>query len=160
RIEQLKKDYDKFVGLSFTGAAGGIIGIAITGGIFGAKAENARKEKNKLIDEVRELETKVTHQRSLQASLETLSRTFSDIGIRMVDAESALNHLDFMWLSILNQITESQTQFKEINNALRLTSFINKFQQVITPWKSVGDSARQLVDIFDEAIKEYKKVYG
>lgn len=78
----------------------------------------------------------------------------------MVDAESALNHLDFMWLSVLNQITESQIQFAMINNALRLTSFVNKFQQVITPWQSVGDSARQLVDIFDEAIKEYKKVYG
>ncbi|WP_338658177.1 pore-forming cytotoxin subunit YaxA [Yersinia enterocolitica] len=160
RIEQLKKDYDKFVGLSFTGAIGGIIAIAITGGIFGAKAENARKEKNALISEVVELEGKVSSQRALQTALEALSLSFSDIGIRMVDAESALNHLDFMWLSVLNQITESQTQFATINNALRLTSFVNKFQQVITPWKSVGDSARQLVDIFDEAIKEYKKVYG
>ncbi|HIH9399619.1 TPA: pore-forming cytotoxin subunit YaxA [Yersinia enterocolitica] len=160
RIEQLKKDYDKFVGLSFTGAIGGIIAIAITGGIFGAKAENARKEKNALISEVAELEKKVSSQRALQTALEALSLSFSDIGIRMVDAESALNHLDFMWLSVLNQITESQTQFAVINNALRLTSFFNKFQQVITPWKSVGDSARQLVDIFDEAIKEYKKVYG
>ena len=160
RIEQLKKDYDKFVGLSFTGAIGGIIAIAITGGIFGAKAENARKEKNALISEVAELEKKVSSQRALQTALEALSLSFSDIGIRMVDAESALNHLDFMWLSVLNQITESQTQFAMINNALRLTSFVNKFQQVITPWKSVGDSARQLVDIFDEAIKEYKKVYG
>ncbi|ELY5260182.1 pore-forming cytotoxin subunit YaxA [Yersinia enterocolitica] len=160
RIEQLKKDYDKFVGLSFTGAIGGIIAIAITGSIFGAKAENARKEKNALIAEVAELEKKVSSQRALQTALEALSLSFSDIGIRMVDAESALNHLDFMWLSVLNQITESQTQFAMINNALRLTSFVNKFQQVITPWKSVGDSARQLVDIFDEAIKEYKKVYG
>ncbi|HEN3668388.1 TPA: alpha-xenorhabdolysin family binary toxin subunit A, partial [Yersinia enterocolitica] len=153
RIEQLKKDYDKFVGLSFTGAVSGIIAIAIAGGIFGAKAENARKEKNALISEVAELESKVSSQRALQTALEALSLSFSDIGIRMVDAESALNHLDFMWLSVLNQITESQTQFATINNALRLTSFVNKFQQVITPWKSVGDSARQLVDIFDEAIK-------
>ncbi|HDL7822654.1 TPA: pore-forming cytotoxin subunit YaxA [Yersinia enterocolitica] len=160
RIEQLKKDYDKFVGLSFTGAIGGIIAMAITGGIFGAKAENARKEKNTLISEVTELENKVSSQRALQTALEALSLSFSDIGIRMVDAESALNHLDFMWLSVLNQITESQIQFAMINNALRLTSFVNKFQQVITPWQSVGDSARQLVDIFDEAIKEYKKVYG
>ncbi|HEN3639409.1 TPA: pore-forming cytotoxin subunit YaxA [Yersinia enterocolitica] len=160
RIEQLKKDYDKFVELSFTGAVSGIIAIAIAGGIFGAKAENARKEKNALISEVAELESKVSSQRALQTALEALSLSFSDIGIRMVDAESALNHLDFMWLSVLNQITESQTQFATINNALRLTSFVNKFQQVITPWKSVGDSARQLVDIFDEAIKEYKKVYG
>ncbi|HDL8431900.1 XaxA [Yersinia enterocolitica] len=160
RIEQLKKDYDKFVGLSFTGAIGGIIAMAITGGIFGAKAENARKEKNALISEVAELESKVSSQRALQTALEALSLSFSDIGIRMVDAESALNHLDFMWLSVLNQITESQIQFAMINNALRLTSFVNKFQQVITPWQSVGDSARQLVDIFDEAIKEYKKVYG
>ncbi|CNG40108.1 Uncharacterised protein [Yersinia kristensenii] len=96
----------------------------------------------------------------MQTSLETLSLLFSDIGIRMVDAESALNHLDFMWLSVLNQINESQTQFSTINNALRLTSFVNKFQQVITPWKSVADSALQLVHIFDEAINEYKKVYG
>lgn len=114
------------------------------------------EKKNALISEVAELE-KVSSQRALQTALEALSLSFSDIGIRMVDAESALNHLDFMWLSVLNQITESQTQFAMINNALRLTSFVNKFQQVITPWKSVGDSARQLVDIFDEAIKEYKK---
>ncbi|CNK45388.1 Uncharacterised protein [Yersinia frederiksenii] len=160
RIEQLKKDYDKFVGLSFTGAAGGVIGIAITGGIFGSKAENARKQKNSLIREVAELETKVSNQRKLQTSLEALSRSFSDIGIRMLDAESALNHLDFMWLSILNQITESQQQFSTINNALRLTSFVNNFRHVITPWKNVGESAHQLVNIFDEALNEYKKVYG
>lgn len=160
RIEQLKKDYDKFVGLSFTGAPGGIIGIAITGSIFGAKAENARKQKNTLISEVSELEAKVSNQRKLQTSLETTSLSFSDIGIRMLDAESALNHLDFMWLSILKQITESQQQFSTINNALRLTSFVNGFRHVISPWKSVGESSHQLVNTFNEALNEYKKVYG
>ncbi|MBH8565889.1 alpha-xenorhabdolysin family binary toxin subunit A [Nostoc sp. CENA67] len=50
-IEQLEKDYDKYVGLAFSGLAGGLIGVAITGGIYGSKAEEARKNKNKAVAE-------------------------------------------------------------------------------------------------------------
>jgi hypothetical protein len=160
RIEQLKKDYDKYVGLAFTGAAGGIIGLAITGGIFGAKAEQARKDRNKLIDEVRELKEKVSGAKKLQKAIETLALDFSDIGTRMLDAETALGHLDYMWASMLSLIESSQREWKNIDNGMKMSTFITSFQSVVNPWKTVGDLSGELMRIIDEGIREYKARYG
>ncbi|MDC9583081.1 alpha-xenorhabdolysin family binary toxin subunit A [Xenorhabdus sp. PR6a] len=159
-IDQLQKDYDKYVGLAFSGMAGGIIGWAITGGIFGDKAEKARKQKNELIGEVKVLQEQVEGKSALQKVIQDLSLNFNDIGIRMVDAEVALNHLDFMWSTMLTQITTSKDKFAEINNALKLTSFVATFKQVISPWKEVQGSATQLIKTFDEALAEYRKLYN
>ncbi|PQQ30863.1 XaxA [Photorhabdus luminescens] len=159
-ITQLKKDYDRFVGLAFSGIAGGLIGLAITGGIFGSRAEEVRKRKNMLIEEVRSLEESIKGKRALQKSITSLSLDFSDIDTRLLDAEVALNHLDYMWQSMLTQISASKDKFTQINDALNLTSFITKFQQVINPWKEVEGSAKQLVKVFDEALKEYKHRYN
>ncbi|WP_411354703.1 alpha-xenorhabdolysin family binary toxin subunit A [Xenorhabdus khoisanae] len=159
-IEQLKKDYDKYVGLAFSGMAGGIIGWAITGGIFGDKAEKARKRKNELIEEVKGLQEQVEGKSALQTAIQDLSLKFSDIGIRMVDAEVALRHLDFMWSTMLTQITTSKDKFAEINDALKLTSFVTTFKQVISPWKEVRGSSAQLVQTFDQALEEYRKLYS
>ncbi|MDM0116128.1 alpha-xenorhabdolysin family binary toxin subunit A [Variovorax sp. J22R133] len=160
RITQLKKDYDKYVGLAFTGAAGGIIGLAITGGIFGAKAEAARKERNQLIDEVRALKEKVTSARKLQKAIETLSLDFSDIGTRMLDAETAMGHLEYMWSSILSLIENSQNEWKNIDNGMKMSTFITSFQSVVNPWKTVGDLSGDLMKIIDEGLAEYKQRYG
>jgi hypothetical protein len=160
RIEQLKKDYDKFVGLAFTGAAGGIIGLLITGGIFGAKAEEARKDRNKLIDEVRALKEKVSGAKKLQKAIETLALDFSDIGTRMLDAETALGHLDYMWASILSLIQNSQREWLNIDNGMKMSTFITSFQSVVNPWKTVGDLSGDLMRIIDEGLAEYKARYG
>lgn len=160
RIEQLKKDYDKYVGLAFTGAAGGPVGLIITGGIFGAKAETARKERNQLIEEVRILRDKVTGAKALQKAIENLSYDFSDIGTRMLDAEVALGHLGFMWDSMLSLIDNSQEQWKKIDNGMKLMTFLTVFQNVVDPWRTLGDIAGQLMKIIDEALAEYKLRYG
>jgi hypothetical protein len=159
RIEQLKADYDKYVGLAFTGAAGGIIGLAITGGIFGDKAERARKEKNQLIDEVRLLQDQVSGKKALQKAIENLKADFSDIGTRMVDAEMALNNLEFMWSTMLSQIESSAQQFGKINDAASLLSFVVDFKTVINPWRPVRDLSTDLVQTFNEGLAEYKKLY-
>ncbi|MDC9596004.1 alpha-xenorhabdolysin family binary toxin subunit A [Xenorhabdus anantnagensis] len=159
-IEQLKKDYDKYVSLAFSGMPGGIIGWAITGGIFGDKAEKARKRKNELIDEVNGLQNQVKDKSALQTAIQDLSLNFYGIHTCMLDAEVALNHLDFMWNTMLTQITTSKDKFAEINNALKLTSFVATFKQVISPWEEVKGSAAQLVRTFDEALAEYRKLYS
>ncbi|MFD1559650.1 alpha-xenorhabdolysin family binary toxin subunit A [Paraburkholderia silviterrae] len=160
RIEQLKKDYDKYVGLAFTGAAGGIIGLAITGGIFGAKAEAARKEKNELIEKARVLRDKVSSSKKLQKAMDTLALDFSEIGTRMLDAETAMGHLEYMWASMLSLIEASQEEWKNIDNGMKLTTFISSFRNVIDPWKEVGDLSGTLMDVIDEARAEYGKRYG
>ncbi len=159
-IDQLQKDYNKYVGLAFSGMAGGLIGWAITGGIFGDKAEKARKQKNKLIDEVKELQDQVEGKSALQTSIQNLSLNFSGINTSMLDAEEALNHLDFMWNMMLTQITASKEKFDDINDALKLTSFVLTFKQVINPWRDVQGSAARLIETFDEALAEYRKLYS
>lgn len=155
RIDELKKDYDKYVGLAFTGAIGGAIGLLITGGIFGAKAEEARKERNGLIDEVRALKAKVTDAKLLQRAIEKLVLDFSSIGTSMLDAETGMGHLEYMWASILSQIESSQREWKNIDNGMKMITFITSFQSMVNPWKSVGDLSGDLMDVIHEAEVEY-----
>ncbi|WP_281416080.1 alpha-xenorhabdolysin family binary toxin subunit A [Collimonas antrihumi] len=156
-IEQLKKDYSKYVALAFSGVA--LIPVIITGSIFGDKAEKARKAKNRLIIEVKELQNQVAEKKALQAALENLTGIFSDLGIRMLDAESALNHLDYVWANLLSHIDASNQEMENINDALKLTSFIVNFKKVINPWGSVGGMAQDLVISINEALEEYKRLY-
>ncbi|WP_223513754.1 alpha-xenorhabdolysin family binary toxin subunit A [Pseudomonas sp. GL-B-19] len=158
RVVQLDKDYDYYVGMSFSG--GLPIFWPISGSIFGPKAETARKERNALKTEIDELELAVSGKENLQSVIESSLSNFGDIGIRMAGAEAALNILNTMWQTILSKIDASAEQFGRINNALRLTSFVVEFAQVIDPWRDVKNSASELVATFNEALEEYKKTYN
>ncbi|RAW93445.1 XaxA [Photorhabdus laumondii subsp. clarkei] len=155
-IEQLQKDYDQYVKLSLSGAIS-VIGVVITGSIFGPKAENARKQKNELIEKVKELQEQIKGASALQTALQNLSLHFLNIRSCMQDAEVALKHLDVMWSTMLEQINLSKKSFAEIDNASMLLMFEETFKQAISPWKEVQGSAEKLVKIFDEALAEYKK---
>ncbi len=159
QMEQLRKDYQQYAMMSLSGLIFGAIGITITAGIFGSRAEKARHEKNQLIALTRHLQDQCKNKKKLQITIETLTHYFQDMGIRMVDAEIAIGHLDLMWQFLLAEIKESQQQFTHINNALTLTSFVMEFQKIITPWKEVRDSTLCLSEVFDSALKEYKKHY-
>ena len=97
---------------------------------------------------------------ALQKAIEALSDDFDDIGTRMLDAETALQHLSYMWDTMLIQITASQDQWKNIDNGKAMTTFLGVFKLIIDPWRNVGDLAGDLMKIIDEALEEYKKVYG
>jgi hypothetical protein len=158
RITQLDKDYDYYVGMSFSG--GLPIFWPISGSIFGPKAETARKERNALKTEIDALELAVSGKENLQSAIESSMSNFGDIGIRMAGAEAALNILNTMWQTILSKVDSSADQFGRINNALRLTSFVAEFAQVIDPWRDVKNTAGDLVAVFNEALEEYKKTFN
>lgn len=155
RVDQLDKDYDYYVGMSFSG--GLPIFWPISGSIFGPKAETALKERNALKVEIDALELANSGKENLQSAVESSLSNFGDIGIRMAGAQAALNILNTMWQTILSKIDASAEQFGRIDNALRLTSFVAEFAQVIDPWRDVKNSASELVVIFNEALEEYKK---
>ncbi|HEX4550472.1 alpha-xenorhabdolysin family binary toxin subunit A [Pseudomonas sp.] len=158
RIIQLDKDYDYYVGMSFSG--GLPIFWPISGSIFGPKAETARKERNALKAEVDALQESVSGKESLQSAMESSLSNFADIGIRMAGAEAALNILNTLWQTILSKIESSAQQFERISDAQRLTSFVAEFALVIDPWRDVKNTAGELVAIFNEALDEYKKSYN
>lgn len=160
RIIQLDKDYKYFCEMTATGIAGGIIGIAITGGIFGKKAEDARVEKNNVVTELAALEARVLNKENLQAALEANQKAFSNIRNRMLDAEQAVSLLKKAWATILQNIDASAEEFLDINDAMSLLRFSIAFQEVIDPWAIVKGNADDLVLIFNEALEEYKKNYA
>ena len=157
RITQLDKDYDYYVGMSFSG--GLPIFWPISGSIFGPKAETARKERNALKTEVDALEASVSGKENLQSAIESSMSNFADIGIRMAGAEAALNILNTMWQTILSKVDASAQQFERIDDALRLTSFVAEFALVIDPWRDVKNTAGELVATFNDALDEYKKSF-
>jgi len=158
RITQLDKDYDYYVGMSFSG--GLPIFWPISGSIFGPKAETARKERNALKAEVDALQESVSGKESLQSAIESSMSNFGDIGIRMAGAEAALNILNTMWQTMLSKIDSSAQQFERINDAQRLTTFVAEFALVIDPWRDVKSTAGELVATFNEALDEYKKSFN
>lgn len=160
QIDQLQKDYDKYVGLSFTGAAGGIIGLAITGGIFGAKAEAARKERNQKIEDKEKKDKELAHDQQVQGMLNTFSTTFTDIGMRLLDAEQALLHLEFLWNDMVARIDQSVEKWANVKDSDMLMSFVTDLKGIIDPWGGVGDMSKQLLAVFDQAYEEFKKIYG
>jgi hypothetical protein len=160
RIDQLKKDYSKYVGLAFTGAFGGPIGLAITGGIFGAKAEAARKERNGEIDKKNQKSVELERKQKVQGALNVFSSQFTDLGMRLLDAEQALEHLGFLWGDMVERIDKSVEQWKEVNDSAMLTAFVTDLDIIVNPWKEVGDMSTQLSKVFDRAYDEFRKTYG
>lgn len=159
-IDQLKKDYDKYVGLAFTGAVGGVVGLAITGGIFGDKAEKARKERNSKIQEKENKNKELKQKQQVQGILNQFATRFTDIGLRMVDAEQALMHLDFLWTDIIKRIDSSVDKWNQVKDSDMLLGFVVDLQTIVDPWKEVGNMSTDLVKVFDQAYQEFRKTYG
>ncbi|WP_236620647.1 alpha-xenorhabdolysin family binary toxin subunit A [Providencia sneebia] len=65
-VHKLEQEYNHFVKLSFTGLVGGLIGLIITGGIFGSQAEKIRKQKNVLLEEIADLNNQVNKNRFIK----------------------------------------------------------------------------------------------
>jgi len=160
QIDQLKQDYDKYTGLAFSGAPGGPIGLAITGGIFGAKAENARKERNSKIQEKEKTSQEIELKQKIQGILNVFSTKFTDLGMRLLDAQQALQHLDFLWTDMVARIDQSVEKWNAVKDSGMLLTFVIDLKGIVDPWKEVGDMSTQLVEVFDQAYEEFKKTYG
>src|SRR5699024_6223628 len=112
-ISRLKDEYKHYVGLAFTGLAIGIIGVIITGGIFGAKAEVIRKKKNELIEQVKKINIEIDVYAGLSLHLNTLYIELSEIEQFIEDTNMALEHIEYVWQAILTEIEASITNFNK-----------------------------------------------
>ncbi|MEB3121908.1 MAG: alpha-xenorhabdolysin family binary toxin subunit A [Snowella sp.] len=157
-IEQLEADYDKYVGLAFTGAALGVIGIAITGGIFGSKAESARKLKNEKLADKKSLVNELGAKNAVKKAIESLDTVLVDAHIRLIDAEQAAGNLEFVWNILLGNITASLDNFEAINDSLSLTRFATVFKRIVEPWKTVKSFASAMIKLFNQAEEVYQEL--
>lgn len=156
-IKTLGDQYDKMVGLAFTGAAGliagpvGIISWAVTGGVYGDKAEKIRKKRNKYKSD---LETK----RGVFAANDKMKLFVSGVNDRMLemkiilnDAVTGIKNLEVLWDSVSQYIDDSYSQLKEVDDAMSLLVFKNRMTSAVASWEEVRDITWELVALFNKA---------
>ncbi|RMQ44291.1 hypothetical protein ALP86_00052 [Pseudomonas amygdali pv. mori] len=156
-IEQKNNEYKTALYNIAWGLFGGPIGVAITGGIFGAQAEEIRKEKNRMVASKNEKVQKLEEKSPLAAAVRSLQILFEDMNIRMMDAHQSATHLKDLWTMLAAYIDRSASELSAITTDQALMIFAMQFQGVVTPWREIRGMANQLLKIFDSALDQLQR---
>ncbi|RON09520.1 hypothetical protein BK659_11395 [Pseudomonas brassicacearum] len=151
RIAEKLKEYDSLVGYAFTGLVFGPIGVAITGGIFGSKAEATRAEKNSLI-ETRDNLLKTMDKARLSKLLMELRIRLENMKSQMIDAEQGAKNLEDVWAIIWMNVEESRERLFEVDNAFDLSLLVMDIQAVVAPWETIKGHAANLSRVFNSVV--------
>lgn len=153
QIELLSATYKKLVGLAFSGMAAGPLGLVITGGVFGDKAEKCRKQKNQLIDKRRVAREKVREVDRVADLLDGLQEQFVDLQGRMYSAEVGAKQLSQVWAYIARYLDEASDELDQVDNMAELHLFALNLSLVINPWRSIRNYSIQISSAFNELVK-------
>ncbi|PHN38492.1 binary cytotoxin component [Pseudomonas amygdali] len=156
-IEQKNNEYKTALYNIAWGLFGGAIGVAITGGIFGAQAEEIRKEKNRMVASKNQKVQKLKEKSPLSAAVRSLQILFEDMNIRMMDAHQSATHLKDLWTMLAAYIDRSASELSAITTDQALMIFAMQFQGVVTPWREIRGMANQLLKIFDSALDQFQR---
>ena len=157
QIEQLKSEYDANVGYAFTGILLGPIGLVITGGVFGHKAEKLRATKNVLIERRDELARALGKVEPALNDFERVTTLVRDLQFRCKDLSAATKRLADVWLFLASYANNSVNEAKELSTVSQLESFVHDFSEVIKPWTKIGGICHVLSELFNELIEEYEE---
>ena len=153
KIAALASAYKNAVGASFSGLALGPIGLVVTGGIFGSKAENIRKEKNKLIADRRKLLEKLKNADKLAELLDDLQLHLVDLQGKMLGAEVGAKQLSQTWTYIAAYLDEASESLSKVDTLLELHKFAMSFAMVLNPWVSIKGYSAQISTAFNELLQ-------
>lgn len=163
-IDTLTKEYNKLVGYAFTGAAGlalgplGIISWAITGGIFGDKAECIRKKR---CAREKERDDIIHRLDAGNALMKFVTSTHSSVSKQCAVLDKALvgvKNLEVMWDAVVQYVDEAAKKLSEIDESKRLLLFQNQMKGAVHSWSEVRDITGELIGLFERAAQRAKEM--
>ncbi len=157
QIEALNQQYDKNVGLAFTGVFGGTIGLAITGGIFGSKAEKIRKDINAKKADLDKINEEIKTKEKLLEAITSLDNEFTNLFTVMNQAEIGLNQLVTTWTTIKEYLQQSHDAIDNIQNSENLFFYSLDLIGMVDPWKGVGDNAAIVTQQINDALDQWNQ---
>ncbi len=158
QIAELKRDYDANVGYAFTGLLLGPVGLIVTGGVFGHKAEEIRASKNALIEKRRKLADELGRVAPAKQNFENIHTTIRDLEFRSKDVSVAAKRLADVWLFLHSYAKSSISESTQLGSSRDVDSFVQDFSEVIKPWERIGNISHQLSDLFNGLLEEYNDV--
>ena len=155
-IDQKKQEYDQLVkqaldGVNFMGP----IGLVVLGGIFGAKAEKVRKERNTMI---KLRDAKVAEVKVLGPLIEAVARLsgfLDNLDLSLKDAEVAANNLRDMWVMLHAWVDNSYKTLMSIDDSKSLMIFAVEFALVLQPWNDIQVTSKALNLEFIRAVNDW-----
>ena len=154
RIDQLKKEYDKNVGQAFTGLMFGPLGVVITGGIFGAKAEKIRAKRNAEIEKRKTLRQANTQNQKLIKLLDDVQVNLTGLNGRMKSAEVGAKQLAQVWSYIEKYLEEAFNSLDKIDHLAALHAFALEFSLALNPWEQIKNYSSQIASAFNDALEQ------
>lgn len=154
-IQQKLDEYSGLVGASFYGLVFGPIGLLVTGGIYGAQAENIRAEKNVLLE--RHAELSVRKDMLLGGGVtqfESIKGALKDMQFRLVDVSTATKNLEDVWVLLEAYAKSSLKKVNGVSTQLELKRFVNGFERVISPWTEILGITTKISELFNEALQD------
>lgn len=163
-IDTLTKEYNKLVGYAFTGAAGlalgplGIISWAITGGIFGDKAERIRKKRCAREQERDDIIRQLAAGNALMKFVtSTHSSVSKQCGV-LHNAVVGVKNLEVMWDAVVQYVEDATNKLSMIDESKRLMLFQNQMKGAVHSWSEVRDITGELIGLFERAAQRAKEM--
>ncbi|WDE11308.1 alpha-xenorhabdolysin family binary toxin subunit A [Thalassomonas haliotis] len=161
RARQLNADYDHYVTVAATTASYawipffGLIAAGSVAGVYGDKAEKARKERNQVLADIRVLQQQLTYKENIYASYQKSHQSVIDLENKIRTAVVHINKLKGHWQGInsdFDTILESITASQGVNgldNAIALVGSITAqatVGQIQTKWQQISAKASKFVE--------------
>jgi hypothetical protein len=129
-------------------------GFGPLAGIYlGIKADGLRQDRNRLM-RLQESDLIVLQAaRTVESALVTVLYRLQQLELLIADARISIEHLNFMWSSIVSYAKSSSEATQTITDTISLLTFERRFKFVSAPWEHVVKNSKQLLNIFDEAEK-------
>ena len=165
-IKSLEQEYKEAVGLAFTGSAGLVLGIpgiiswAVTGGIYGDRAEKIRKKKKEKNRELKPLEEKLDKYSKIDGSIKKLETSITDISHALSSADIGLQHIMTVWNSLEQDIDNALLHLNRMDDpeyVKYVFTLTNELKEARTSWAGCKKIAEDLLRCFKEAYEEYGK---
>lgn len=153
RIDQKADEYSTYVGYAWIGVWWGPVGVAITGSIYGVKAETVRKEKNALIETKRGVEKQLMELNRLLGLLRTLETDLEELEGRISGATSGLANLESWWVLTAQLVDSSRDRVKQLNNATYLAILVSRFSVIASNWTDIRKQSLDLLTAFNKALE-------
>ncbi len=153
RINEKLAEIEEYSESKWWGLIGGGVGFLVTSTIYGAKAQKARNELDRLTTERREIETTIATTNEVLASLRAFETSLQDLQVRIEDAAGSSSNLESLWEFIESYVDSSSKKLDGITNAMYLVVFVSRLNTMIENWSAIKKQAGDLLTAFNNATR-------
>ncbi|ACK71442.1 hypothetical protein PCC7424_3040 [Gloeothece citriformis PCC 7424] len=157
RLKELNEQYDQYVTYALAGLAGGLIGVTITGSIFGKKAEDTRKEIKEVEGQIKTIENEIDQLSRMLYAVQSLDNTFEGLYTVMIQAEKGVSQLVTVWTTIKEYLQSSYDACQAIVHAPDVLDLWINLEDAVEPWNEVKGNAALVTQQFNDALDQWEQ---